>query len=135
MLYKFKPKVTTHSPHGHHSQQTMQTSLEMSFFYSKDASLPCEYCAYQLGSILQLKHHINIHLRLKPITALSVSKSLASQPIFLCTAKYTPLLGFNCVLGQKKLSPKSLNTNHIATIHSKACSLVWKCFVFKRPLT
>ena len=34
---------------------------------------------------MQLKHHINIHLGLKPITVLSVSKSLATHQIF-----YTP---------------------------------------------
>ena len=31
---------------------------------------------------MQLKHHINIHLGLKPITALSVSNSLAAHPFF-----------------------------------------------------
>ena len=29
VLEKFKPKVTTHSSHGHHPQQTMQPSVEM----------------------------------------------------------------------------------------------------------
>jgi hypothetical protein len=44
MLKKSKLKITTNSPHGHHPLQTMQPSVEI-FFYSKDASLPCDYCA------------------------------------------------------------------------------------------
>jgi hypothetical protein len=27
MLEEFKPQVTTHSPHGHHTQQTIQPSV------------------------------------------------------------------------------------------------------------
>ena len=36
---------------------------------------------------------------------------------------------------QLGLSSKSQLTHNMATMHSKPCSLVWKCFVFKRRLT
>ena len=46
------------------------------------------------------------------------------------------ILGFNCIECEKNLSLKSQLTHHMATIHSKPCSLVivWKCFVFKSRL-
>ena len=45
---------------------------------------------------MQLKHHINIHLGLKPITALSVSNSLAAHPFFYApqNTQTTAYIGF-----------------------------------------
>ena len=42
MLEKFKPKVPTQSPHGHHAQQAMQPSVEM---FSIQKPHHCTFCS------------------------------------------------------------------------------------------
>ena len=87
MLEEFKSKVKTHSPHGHYKQRAMQPSVEM-FCIQKMPHCPVTIVLNSWGPDCTEAPH-NIHLGLKPITALSVSKYLAGPPIFLCTAKYT----------------------------------------------
>ena len=45
-----------------------------------------------------------------------------------------PIFDFNCIVCYKNLSPRSKVTRRMATRHRDPCSLVSKCFVFKRRL-
>ena len=57
---------------------------------------------------MQLKHHINIHLGLKPITALSVSNSLAAHPFFYApqNTQTTAYIGFQLHSMLEEFNPK-----------------------------
>ena len=61
MLEEVKAEVTTHSPHSHHAQQTIQPSVEM-FCIQKTPHCPVTIVLNSWGISLQLKHHMNIHL-------------------------------------------------------------------------
>ena len=57
---------------------------------------------------MQLKHHINIHLGLKPITALSVSNALSGHPFFYApqTTQTTAYIGFQLHSMLEEFNPK-----------------------------
>ena len=84
---------------------------------------------------MQMKHHINIHLGLKPITALSVSNSLAAHPFFYApqNTQTTAYIGFQLHSMLEEFNPEV--PTHSPHGHHAPCGNVLYSKAASQPVT